>query len=103
MRAYIAGITVALTLAFTPVAAEAQGNKGTVPDRVEGVTTVSPAEAKALWDRDVKFVDVRGPLYDEGHVPGAVQLNYIVGFNEENLKKIAKLGDEIVIYCGGLK
>ncbi len=72
------------------------------PESVEGVTTVDPAAAKALWDQGVRFVDVRTPnLWEAGRIPGATFLEFFTDYNEENLLKVAAKTDEVVVYCMG--
>jgi len=72
------------------------------PTEVDGATTVDVATAKALFDRGVPFVDVRGGSYYDGHVPHAVHLNWGAGgFTEATLSEVATKDEEIVIYCDG--
>ncbi len=72
------------------------------PESVEGVTLVDPAAAKALWDKGVRFVDVRTPnLWEAGRIPGATFLEFFTDYTEENLLKVAAKTDEIVVYCMG--
>ncbi len=72
------------------------------PASVEGVTTVDPAAAKALWDKGVRFIDVRTPtLWEAGRIPGATFLEFFTDYTEENLLKVAATSDEIVVYCMG--
>ena len=72
------------------------------PESVEGVTTVDPAAAKALWDQGVRFIDVRGiAFWEAGRIPGATFLDFITDYTEENLLKVAGKNDEIVVYCAG--
>ena len=72
------------------------------PTQVEGATTVDAATAKALFDRGVPFVDVRGGgHYSDGHIPGAVHLNLATAFGEAELAKVASKDQGVVIYCDG--
>jgi len=71
------------------------------PTQVEGATTVDAATAKALFDRGVPFVDVRGGSYSDSHVPRAVHLNLATAFGEAELAEVASKDQEVVIYCGG--
>ncbi len=72
------------------------------PASVAGVTTVDPAAAKVLWDKGVRFIDVRTPnLWEAGRIPGATFLEFFTDYNEENLLKVAATSDEIVVYCMG--
>jgi rhodanese-related sulfurtransferase len=66
---------------------------------VKGATTIDVATAKALFDQDVAFVDVRGPNpYAESHIPGAVSLPFI---SEAELSKVVRKGQDVVIYGYG--
>lgn len=66
-----------------------------------GVTMVDVSTAKDLLDRDVAFVDLRGYEYIEGHVPGAVHLDWNKSFDEENLAKVVNKDQALVLYCYG--
>ena len=72
------------------------------PESVEGVITVDPAAAKALWDQGVRFIDVRGlSFWETGRIPGATLLDFFTDYTEENLLKVATKTDEVVVYCSG--
>jgi len=74
------------------------------PTQVEGTTTVDAATAKQLFDRGVPFVDVRSAnSYSDGHIPGAVHLNWAGEFSKAKLAKVAKKKREVVIYCDGYR
>lgn len=66
-----------------------------------GVIQVSVSEAKALHERDVAFVDLRGYEYIEGHIPGALHLDWNENFDRENLARAAGENEEVVLYCYG--
>jgi hypothetical protein len=69
---------------------------------VEGATTLDVATAKALFDRGVPFVDVRGEWsWKMGHIPGAVNLYFETVFSEAELSKIVSKDQDVVIYCSG--
>lgn len=84
----------------TPLWAEALS-----PLSVDGAKTVTTEQAKALFDEEVLFVDVRKTSdWDVGRVPGAVHLDIKKGkFNEQNLGEEITKGDKVVIYCNGAK
>ena len=76
---------------------------------VEGTTEVKAATAKSLYDRGVVFVDVSlGHVWDEGHIPGAVNLPY--SRSNDSAKKLTEAAlidivgeaEEVVIYSGGI-
>ena len=90
---YIVVSIVALLFAASAVQAQS-------PTEVEGATTVDVATAKALFDRDVPFLDVRSSnRYDAGHIPGAANLS--TALTESELAEVAGKDQEVVIYCGG--
>ena len=91
---YIVFPMIAALLAVNVVQADS-------PTEVDGATTVDVATAKALFDRGVPFVDVRGSSYYDGHIPGAVRLNWVGEFTERGLGEVVTKDQEVVIYCGG--
>ncbi len=91
-------LTVLIGFAMTATTAAAQES----PLTVAGAVTVDAAEAKALHDRGVDFVDVRTvDLWEAGRIPGAHFLELFSDFAETNLLEIAKKDEEVVIYCAG--
>ena len=69
---------------------------------VEGATKVDAKTAEALHERGVPFVDVRAHVdYDNGHIPGAVNLSLVVDLSKESLAKVVGKDEEVVIYCHG--
>jgi adenylate cyclase len=79
-------------------------NVSVSPEEVEGATTVEGADAKALFDKGVSFIDVRNlELWKLGHILGATLLDLKADFTRENLSKLANKDDPIVIYCEGHK
>ncbi|MDH5648295.1 MAG: rhodanese-like domain-containing protein [Gammaproteobacteria bacterium] len=74
------------------------------PQDVPGARTITAAEAKKLFDREVEFVDVRNDKdWDAGRIPGAIHLDLKKSFTEEELAKIVGKDTEVVIYCNGPK
>ena len=58
--------------------------------------------AKTLHERDAIFIDVRlKHWYDEGHIPGAVNIPS-TSFNVNNLAKVVNKDQEVVFYCYGI-
>jgi len=78
---------------------------GESPAAVEGAVTVSAEEAKALFDGEVLFVDVRKDSdWDAGRIPGAVHLDNKKGsFSESTLGAEIAKAEKVVIYCNGPK
>ncbi len=69
---------------------------------VAGATTVDAAAAKALFDKGVKFVDVRtNELWKVGHIPGATHLELFTAFKKAKFAKIVTRDQPVVIYCAG--
>jgi rhodanese-related sulfurtransferase/Tfp pilus assembly protein PilF len=67
---------------------------------VTGVTEIGASSAGALFDRGVRFVDVRPRAgYAIGHVPGAINLSLVTDLSREELIKVARPDDQIVFYC----
>ena len=66
-----------------------------------GVTVVDVGTARTLLERDVAFVDLRSLAYIEGHIPGAVHLDWNQTFDEENLSRVVNKDQEVVLYCYG--
>jgi TolB-like protein len=76
-----------------------QTNEG---PEIKGATAIDVSTAKALFDRDVPFVDVRdGRHWSKGHIPGAVHIELGRGFSKWNLSKVVNQDQEVVIYCAG--
>jgi len=75
------------------------------PKTIDGATTVSAADAKALFDNEALFVDVRKDSdWDAGRVPGAVHLDNKKGiFTEASLSAEIGKDEKVVIYCNGEK
>ncbi len=71
------------------------------PKILPGATTIDAAMAKKLFDRGVQFVDVRGPSWNLGRIPGATHLFLQKNFSATSLALVAKKDEEIVIYCMG--
>jgi len=75
------------------------------PETVEGAATVTPQEAKGLFDNGVLFVDVRKDTdWKAGRIPWAVHLELKKVFSEKALLGELKSKDKpVVIYCNGPK
>ena len=78
--------------------------KEEAPLAVDGAATVNTAEAKALFDQGVLFIDPRGDAdFEAGRVPGAVHLPLKGGLSESSLSEVAKKDETLVFYCNGIK
>ena len=98
-------VASAIVLTFLPVLAIAQSDiVYRSPEGVEGVVTTSVEQAKSLFDKGVKFIDVRNPrLYAKKHIPGAHHLDFKNAFTEQALASVADRDEPLVIYCSGVK
>ena len=64
---------------------------------VEGATEIDVSRAKTLYDRGLRFIDVRGSSYWKmWHIPGASALKYPT---EASLMEIVDKNEEVVFYC----
>lgn len=74
------------------------------PETIEGATTVTAAEVKALKDAGTAIVDVRNPrLYARRHIPGAHHLDLNDAFNEASLAAVVARDEPVVIYSSGVQ
>lgn len=82
-------------LAF-PVAAEVS------PMQVDGAVTVDTAAAKALFDQQIAFVDVRKDSdWDAGRIPGAIHLDIKGKYTADALGAEVQKNEPVVVYCNG--
>lgn len=100
MRKLLHMLAIAV-LAFT-ASTGAYAEKKVSPTTVDGAKTVTAAEAKALFDKGVIFVDVRSKKdWDAGRIPDAVHIELKKVFSEETLGKAVAKDKDLVIYCNG--
>ena len=72
------------------------------PKNIEGATTVDTAQAKALFDDGVAFVDVRKDKdWDAGRVPDAIHIELKKMFSDSALSEEVKKDERVVLYCNG--
>ena len=103
MQKIVSALTVAAALLFAAPAI-ATTETPISPTSIDGATTITPDDAKVLFDRGVPFVDVRSDSdWEAGRVPGATHLFVKTVFSEETLAEVAGKNDEVVIYCNGPK
>ena len=73
------------------------------PTTIAGAKTVDGAQAKALFDKGVLFIDVRSDKdWAAGRISDAVHIELKKVLSEATLGKHAKKSDPIVIYCNGV-
>jgi len=95
-------LTYVMAMAVGMIVYTAQPMAKESPTMVDGAKTVSAAEAKALFDKGAKFVDVRKDSdWDAGRVPGAVHIELKKKLSEESLSGAVAKDQEVVIYCNG--
>ena len=74
------------------------------PQNVSGTKTITPAQAKELFENEVLFVDVRGNQdFDAGRIPGAIHLSLKGALSEDALLEELDKDNEVVFYCNGEK
>ncbi|MCW5700807.1 MAG: rhodanese-like domain-containing protein [Rhodospirillales bacterium] len=96
-------LLVVVLLNTLAVGIAAAANAADSPASVDGAVTVDTAKAKALHDAGAVFFDVRSQrMWDAGRIPGAVFLP-IEQFTKDAVAAEAGPGDDVVIYCQGLK
>ena len=92
------------TLVFAIACGGALASEGDQPLTIDGATTVTAAEAKALFDDGAIFVDPRGGAdFDAGRIPEAYHLDINSDLTETALAEIAIKDDPLVFYCNGPK
>jgi rhodanese-related sulfurtransferase len=92
----------ALMLVATPLAASELVDA--TPLTVDGATTVDAKAAKALFDAEAAFVDLRKQnVWNTGRVPGAIWLDFKQAFNKEALTAEVGLDESVVFYCSGVR
>ena len=74
------------------------------PTTIAGAKTVNAAEAKALFDKGVVFLDVRKDKdWAAGRVPDAVHIELKKKLNDASMSAEIKKDQDVVIYCNGHK
>lgn len=98
-------LNLAVLAFFVAVAAPvAYAGEAESPKTIPGATTVLVAQAKALFDKGIPFIDVRKDKdWEAGRVPGAVHLELKKVLSDEALSKVVKKDQEVVLYCNGPK
>jgi len=74
----------------------------TSPTEIDGAVTIDTAKARALFDQEIAFVDVRKDSdWDAGRVPGAIHLDIKSKYTEESLAGEVQKDEPVVLYCNG--
>lgn len=72
------------------------------PMQVDGAVTVDTAAAKALFDQQAAFVDVRKDSdWDAGRIPGAIHLDIKGKYTADALGAEVQKNEAVVVYCNG--
>ena len=103
MKKYIA-LLLLMVMPILPVT-PASAAEPEAPMTVEGTTSITNEEAKALFDEGALFVDAReDAAWELGRIPGALHLDvHTDAFSKEALMEEAEMGDKVVFYCNGIK
>lgn len=104
MRRLLAGLATASMLLFSAASYSATELVDSTPESIPGATTVDAASAKALFDSEATFVDLRKEnMWNSGRVPGAVWLDYETRFNAAALEAAVAKDEALVFYCSGVR
>ena len=91
------------TLLLT-ISASASELVDATPESVPGCTTVDAAAAKALFDKEAAFVDLRKEnMWNNGRIPGAIWLDFKNAFTAETLQQEVSKDEAVVFYCSGVR
>lgn len=71
------------------------------PMNVDGSQLIDSKKAYEMYQKGVKFIDVRPDRFIKGGIIKNAYHLYIDSFTKEKLNKIAKANEAIVIYCNG--
>jgi rhodanese-related sulfurtransferase len=97
MKKALSALSLIAALLALSACATMDSSNGKSKYKMVDVTT-----AKALHERNAKFIDVRSKnWFDEGHIPGAVNIPFS-NFNGNRLAKIVSKDQEVVFYCYGI-
>ena len=70
--------------------------------QVDGAVTIDTTKARALFEQEVLFVDVRKDSdFEAGRIPGAVHIELKKKFNEQSLSAELQKDESVVFYCNG--
>ena len=99
-RPLILGLMLSLTAHFS-IASELVKS---TPESVDGATTVDAPAAKALFDQEAAFVDLRKEnVWNSGRVPGAIWMDFKKAFNQKTLEAEVDKDEKLVFYCSGVR
>jgi rhodanese-related sulfurtransferase len=91
-------LLVASAFAFSGAVAAADVS----PTEVDGATTIDVNKAKALFDSEAAFVDVRKDSdWEAGRIPGAIHMELKKVLSADALGAEVAKDEPVVIYCNG--
>lgn len=104
MKALLSGMVLIAGLAGFANAFAASELVDATPTSVEGAQTVNAEQAKALFDQEAAFVDLRKEsMWNSGRVPGAIWLDFKKAFSQEALAEEVAKDEKVVFYCSGVR
>ena len=97
MKKALSALSLIAALLALSACATMDSSNGKSKYKMVDVTT-----AKTLHERNAIFIDVRNKnWFDEGHIPGAVNIPFSY-FNNNRLAKVVSKDQEVVFYCYGI-
>lgn len=92
-----------LILFFSLIISNVSAKSKVSPESVAGATTIDTQQAKVLFDKGVKFLDVRsGRDWAAGRIPASMHLELKKIFNQESLTEMVSQDEPLVIYCNSV-
>jgi rhodanese-related sulfurtransferase len=103
MNRVATAVTSALLLSLSQAPAVASELVDASVTRVAGASTVDAVAAKALFDQEAAFVDLRKDnAWEAGRIPGAIHLDFRNAFSREALEAKVDRDEPVVFYCSGV-
>ena len=104
MTRLLTTLSAILFLALSSAAYGASELVKATPETVAGATTVDSAEAKALFDNEAAFIDLRKEnMWNSGRIPGAIWLDFKTAFSQDALAAEVGKEEQVVFYCSGIR
>ena len=104
MKHFLTTLSVSALLAFALTTFGASELIDATPETVVGATTVAAGQAKALFDDEAAFVDLRKEnMWNSGRIPGAIWLDFKTAFSADTLAAEVDKDEKVVFYCSGVR
>lgn len=104
MKRLLITLIASALLAFAAAAFGASELVKATPESVDGATTVDAKAAKALFDDEAAFIDLRKEnMWNSGRIPGAIWLDFKQGFSQDTLTAEVGKNEKVVFYCSGIR